>query len=172
MSDLNKKNILMIIAPTDFKDEEYFIPKQIFENNKAIVKTASLTKEAISVTGKKVQVDLLLNNIIVQNFDAIIFIGGPGANIYFNNKTAHQLVKQSYDKQKIIAAICIAPSTIANAGILKGKRATAFPTQEDNLESKGATYTGDSVTVDGKIVTGKDPTAARKFGETIVNLLK
>ena len=43
--------------------------------------------------------------------------------------------------------------------------------EQNNLESKGATYTGDLVTQDGNIITGKGPEAAEKFGNTIAQAL-
>ena len=73
---------------------------------------------------------------------------------------------------KIIAAICIAPVTLANAGILNGKKATVFPSGKNDLIRNGAKYTGDSVTVDGNIITANGPMAAEAFGKKIVEMLK
>lgn len=68
-------------------------------------------------------------------------------------------------------AICIAPVTLANAGILEGKRTTAFPSVESDLKARGANYTGNPVERDGKIITGSGPEAATEFGKTIVAAL-
>ena len=84
-----------------------------------------------------------------------------------NDTKALDIAIQASQKGKVIGAICIAPSRLANAGLLRDKKATAFPSEKENLESKGAKYTGDPVTKDGKIVTGKGPEAAQKFAEEI-----
>lgn len=162
---------LFVIAPTNFKDEEYFTPKEILEENNIEVITASLKSEAKSVTGKKTKVDILLDQA-TTDYDAIVFIGGPGASVYFDNTKAHSLAKQFNSKGKVVAAICIAPVTLANAGVLDGKKATVWNGEYiDKLESKGATYTGEDVTVDGNIITANGPGAAEEFGNEIVEKL-
>jgi len=170
MENTKEKSVLMVIAPENFKDEEYFTPKQAFEERGIKVKTASTKEEATSIAGVKQKTDLLLNDA-TTDYEAVIFVGGPGASVYFNNENAIELAKKFNEKGKIVAAICIAPSILANAGLLKGKKATSFPSQESNLKEKGAEYTGDSVTIDGNIITGKDPNAAGEFAREIINNL-
>ncbi len=72
---------------------------------------------------------------------------------------------------KIVAAICIAPSVLAHAGLLRGVRATAFSSQHDDLLAHGALWTGDPVTVDGAIITGNGPSAARDLGMAVADAL-
>ena len=168
---LADKNILMIVSPENFKDEEYFIPKQVLENSKANIQTASLRETAASVDGKIIKTDLLLDEANANNYNAIIFIGGPGATVYFDNTDALNLIKNAILGNKLVAAICIAPSILANSGILKNKKATCFPSEKDNLVKKGAIYTGKPVEIDGKIITANGPLASREFGNAIVKAL-
>jgi len=170
MTSLNGKRVLMVIAPKDFKDEEYYIPKGILESSGATVITCSTLNEATSVDGKKQKADILLEEADA-NYDAVVFVGGPGARGYFDNEDAINLARNFYNTGKIVAAICAAPGILANAGLLDGKKATGFPSVEELLKSKGADYTGSSVEIDGKIITGKDPNAAEEFGNKIVENL-
>lgn len=170
--NMNGKNVLMVIAPENFKDEEYFIPRGILESNKVGVKTVSSKLEASSVNGKKIRVDILLNEASLEDYDGVIFVGGPGASVYFNDARAQELAKEGFNNNKVIGAICIAPSILANAGILSGKKATSFPSEKSNLERKGVRYSNEDVIRDGKIVTANGPNAARKFGETIIKTLE
>ncbi|MFH1641978.1 MAG: DJ-1/PfpI family protein [Nanoarchaeota archaeon] len=166
------RNIVMIIAPNSYRDEELTEPKTMLE--KAGFDVAIASKGVKTATGKlggSTQVDLDISEMDVTNYDSIIFVGGPGSNVYFDDPVAHSIVKKAHDQNKIIAAICIAPSILANAGVLQGKKATSFPTQEKNLVSKGALYTNEDVTVDGNIITANGPDAAAKFGETIIKIL-
>lgn len=165
------KNILMIVAPENFKDEEYFIPKQILKENKANIQTASIRETATSVNGKTIKIDLMLDEANANNYNAIIFIGGSGAKIYFENTNVFALAKNALLGNKIIAAICIASSILANSGILKNKKATCFPSEKDNLVKKGAIYTGKNVEIDGKIITANGPQSAEEFGNAIVRAL-
>lgn len=164
---LNKK-VAMIIASKDFRDEEYLKPKEILSKAGAeIVTVCSSLKESIGMFGAKVKPDILLSDLKVENFDAIIFVGGMGSSEYWDNKTAHKIAQEAVSQNKILAAICIAPQTLANAGILKGKKATAFPSIKAQLTQKQAIYSGKPVEVDGNIITGAGPEAAAEFGETI-----
>ena len=170
--DLSNKKVLMVLAPEKFRDEEYFIPRQVLEGYGIKVFTTSNKKESVSIIEqKKVTVDVLLEDA-TTDYDAIIFVGGPGAAGYFNDPIALDLVKDFYEENKVVAAICIAPTILANAGVLKGKKATVWPSESKNLKSKGATYTSQPVTQDGRIITANGPDAAKDFAETIVQALK
>lgn len=168
--ETNNKKALFVISPTNFKDEEYYIPKEILENNGIEVITTSLKSEATSVKGKKKKIDVLLDSA-TTDYDAIVFIGGPGAPIYFENTKAHELAYEFYKQDKIVAAICISPVILAKAGILAGKKATVFPSGKDELIANGANYIDKSVVVDENIITGDGPDAAREFGEKLVEML-
>ena len=166
------KKILMVIASQNFRDEEYQQPKQIFEQNEAEVTTASSTTGQITgMLGGTATASLTIDKIQAQDYDAVVFVGGTGASEFFSNTRAHEIAIETFKSGKIIAAICIAPSTLANAGILNNKNATAYPSEQSNLENRGATYTGEAVTRDGSIITGRGPEAASQFGNEIVSAL-
>lgn len=172
VSVMPDKKIVMIIAPDGFRDEEYFEPKKVFEDAGVEVVTAS---KGVSVAkgklGATANVDMDISEVEVSDYDAIVFIGGPGTTIYFEDADAHRIAKDAESAEKIVATICIAPSILANAGVLEGKKATVFSSESENVNSKSAGYTGNPVEVDGKIVTGNGPGAATEFGKVIVNLL-
>lgn len=171
--NLQGKKILMIIASNNFRDEEYRNPREIFEKDGAKVIVASSRKREITgMLGMKVTPDILLNEVNIDDYDAVIFVGGTGSSEYWDNKEAHNIARSAYEKGKVIGAICIAPITLTRAGLLQGKRATVFSSEIENLKNGGAVYTDESVSVDGTIVTGNGPTAAKEFGEKIAELLK
>lgn len=165
--------VLMVIAPDKFRDEELFEPKSILESNGYNVEIASKgVKKSTGMLGGTANVDLDITKVDLKSYRAVVFVGGSGAAIYFHDEIALEIARNAYEDGKIIAAICIAPSILANSNILKGKKATSFPSEKDNLEMKGAEYTGESLTVDGKIITANGPKSAKKFGEEIVKMLK
>ena len=162
----------MVIASENFRDEEYEKPRRILEGRGVEIKVASSAfGERKGMLGKKVWADLTLDTANLADFDGIVFIGGVGAVEYFNDQKALNLAKEAERTNKVLGAICIAPSILANAGILKDKKATAFPSEENNLKQKGASYTGEMVTVSGKIVTARGPEAAEEFGQKIAEVL-
>ena len=171
--DLSGKNILMVIAPENFRDEELLEPKEIFENLGALVIIASKgTDSAKGMYGAMVTVDKDILEVNVENYDAVVFVGGSGTTVYFEDETAKNIAREAYESGKIVGAICIAPSILANAGLLGGKRVTSFSSEKANLESHGAEYTGATVEQDGSIITGNGPEAATEFGQKIAEALK
>lgn len=165
--------ILMIVAPEGFRDEECFEPKKVFEQNGAELAIASKgVKEAKGKLGKSIKVDLDISEVEVADYDAVVFVGGPGAVEYFDDANALDIAKDAFEQGKVVAAICIAPSILANAGILAGKNATSYPSEKENLKAKGAIYTGEPVAADGNIVTANGPAAAKDFGKAILDALE
>jgi protease I len=166
-------NALLIIANKNFRDEEFFITKEELEKNKMnLVIASSEIKESKGMFGKTITPNILLKDADAKNYDAIIFIGGSGTSEYFNNETALNLAKSAYKENKIVAAICIAPVILANAGILKGKRATVSESLANKITSKGAKYVDEDFVVDGKIITADGPSASRAFVREIIKALK
>lgn len=167
-----KVKVLMVVAPKNFRDEEAFEPKKVLEEKGFEVEiTSKGVTEAQGMLGGRLGVDKDLGQVNVDDYEAVVFIGGTGASVYFNDQPALSLAKQAVQKEKVVGAICIAPSILANAGILEGKRVTSFPSEAENLKSKGAEYTGEGVTVDGKLVTAQGPNYATEFGKKIVETL-
>ncbi len=166
------KRAVLIIASGNFRDEELFETKRELE--KANVETViASTKTAVlkGMLGNRAEATILVNDITVDDYDAIIFIGGSGASQYFDSRVALDIARQAKDKQKVLAAICIAPTVLANAGVLDGVRATSFLSERGKLKKAGATYTGAAVEQDGLIITGSGPKAATKFGKAITDAL-
>lgn len=169
------RKILMIIACKNFRDEELTTPKKMLEANGYDVTVASREKSGCTgMLGATATVDTLLSEVNVDEYDGIIFVGGVGAKIYINDPLAHKIARQAVKNGKILGAICIAPSILAKAGVLKGKKATVWQGKEfiSILKKGGANYTAEKVTVDGKIITAHGPDAASQFGEKIIEMLK
>lgn len=165
--------VAMIIAKNGFRDEEYFQPKEVLTQAGITVDTfSSSTGTAKGMLGATVKVDKTIDELNVDNYDGIIFVGGVGSSEYWDSAKAHKIAQDVVAKNKVLAAICIAPVTLAKAGVLKGKKATVFSSEVSQLKSYGANYTGKDVEVDGKIVTAAGPHAAKQFGEKIRDLLK
>jgi len=163
---------VFVTAPETFRDEEYKIPKKILEDNGITVITAS--NKLGEITGRfgfKTVSDITLENIKLEDFDGIVFIGGGGAKVFFNDSNALNLANQFSKSGKITAAICIAPTILANAGILKGKKATVFPDGIEALNKGGAVYAGNALEIDGNIITANHADAAEIFGKAVLKQL-
>lgn len=164
----------MVIAPKNFRDEELTIPKEFFESKKIAVDVASTTKEKVAgMLGTIVKPDILIKDVILDEYSAVIFVGGIGVedNKLYHNEEFVQLAKKAFIKAKVVAAICIAPKILASAGILKGKKVSCFSTAIPYVKEKGGIIQSSDVAQDGTIITASGPQAAKKFAETIYNML-
>lgn len=166
------KKAVLVISSDAFRDEELLDPKQVLEESGIQVKIAStVLTEVKGMLGARVKPDILLSDVDVHDFDAIVFVGGEGASQYWDDPLALQLVRNMADRNRIVAAICIAPVTLANAGVLAGKRATVSSFAADQLRAQGADYTGRPVERDGNIITASGPTVSSEFAQEIVRAL-
>jgi len=165
-------NVLLVIAPSKYHDNEFSQTKNAIEGAGYETTVASKgVTTASGMLGGSVSVDLDLSQVDGNDYRALVFIGGTGNNIYFDDDNALELAREFHAEEKVVAAICSAPAILAYAGILEGKKGTCDAGYKDYLTSKGATYTAEPVTVDGLIITGKGPSAAEEFGEKIVQRL-
>jgi protease I len=173
MHEPKTQKAVLIIPSQKFRDEELLETKRLLDQ--AGVQTIIASTKTGVIKGMlraKVEADILVNDIVVDDYDAVIFIGGSGAKEYFDSSVALNIARQAARKQRILAAICIAPTVLANAGLLDGVKATAFSTEKYRLKRSGAQYTGAELERDGLIITANGPKAAARFGKAIVNALE
>lgn len=167
------KSVMMVIAPKDFRDEEFKEPYDLFTKSGMNVIVASTdTTPAQGMLGMSVKPDIILEQAIPDSYDVLVVVGGSGCRVLWDNTTLHKIVRHFNDEKKTIAAICIAPVVLAQAGILKDVKVTAYPTVKDDIAQCGATYTGADVEVCGNIITCSGPSVAKEFAETILSTLE
>lgn len=166
------KKVLMVIAPETFRDEEYAHPKEVLESRGAEVVTASTRPGTCTgKLGMTAEATVAVSEADALEYDAVVFVGGGGSEVFFDDAYAHALARAARANKRVLAAICIAPSILARAGLLNGWPATAFESQREDLEAHGALWTGAPVTVEGHVITASGPAAARDFGVAIANAL-
>lgn len=166
----------MVIASKNFRDEEYFITKEVLEKGGVYVKTACDKSKAVGKFGGEAKADILIDDLKIDEFDAVIFPGGTGAVEFLDNELTYSVVKDAYYKNKVVAAICIAPTILAKAGILEGKKATVWSTHLDRsainiLRKNNAIYQRKEIVVDGNIITGENAEFSQEFGEAVLGEL-
>ena len=166
--NLKGTKAVFIIAKNNFQDEELAVPEQYLSERACNVKIASTgLGEARGMLGATVQPDMLYTDIKPADFDLIVFVGGSGASCYFDDSKSHQIARAAVADGKLLGAICIAPSTLARAGVLKGVKATCFPSQRRDLRNHGAVVEDAPVVRDGNIITAVGPEAAGQFAKTL-----
>lgn len=114
--------------------------------------------------------DTTLDEALSQTYDMVVLPGGqPGTNNLMADARILALLSSMAKQDKFVCAICAAPSVLATAGLLDGKRATSFPGALSNFPKVQLQTT--AVVVDGKFITSRGPGTAMDFALTLVEKL-
>lgn len=124
---------------------------------------------AVSMSQLVVRLDLALRDVDVADYAGLVLIGGSGAAIYWDDTLLQTRCREFANSGKVVAAIGIAPITLARAGVLKGRRATAFRDRAttDWLKQAGAEFSFKGVVADRNIITAQSSEQARAFGQAV-----
>lgn len=108
--------------------------------------------------------------VLNDKVDAIVLPGGmPGTLNLEKSPVVQKAIDWAVENDKLICAICAAPSILGHKNLLDGKKATCFPGFEEELF--GATISKDFVVRDGNVITAKGMGSAIEFGLQIAEIL-
>lgn len=133
------------------------------------ITTVSITasKEITGAHNIQVIADELFGESDYDNANMLVLPGGmPGTTHLLEHKKLRELLLRHNSDNKMIAAICAAPSVLGMNGILEGKKATCYPGFEDKLI--GAIYTNEKVVKDKNVMTSKGLGTAIDFATSII----
>jgi protease I len=172
------KPIVLVLASNGFQPIEY-------SDTRAALEEAGYTVTLVSDrAGKTVdaagnagpEVTLTFDSISATDYDGVFIIGGAGAQKLMNDATLHKVMKDARDGGLLWGAICISPRILCKAGLLDNKKVTGWGFQEFKTiaaqQCPSAMVLNEPVVVDGKLVTANGPSAAKEFGQKIIDLLK
>ncbi|MCI5596113.1 MAG: DJ-1/PfpI family protein [Lachnospiraceae bacterium] len=137
----------------------------------AVTVSIQESKMVKGARGIKVEADLLLSEVKGTMADMLVLPGGMPGTIHLKEcEPLMEMVLGLHCAGAYIGAICAAPSILAELGLLDGKKATSYPSFEEQLSM--AFYSYDSVVVDGQIVTSRGLGTAIDFALKIIELLE
>ncbi len=173
MADCKGRCVLMVVPPARFKDEEYSKPRGMFDRQGITVQVGSIVDKAIfGLNQIRVVPKIQLSAVDVSAYDAIFFVGGMGVRELYENPDALRIAREAVAQDKILASIDMAPTLLARAGVLQGRKATEYFSESKALAAYGVDYTGTTIQQDGNIYTGKGAEAAEKLGFAVVQALQ
>lgn len=113
--------------------------------------------------------DCELNDVMHEDFHLVVLPGGlPGADHLRDDARVRSVIRHQSDAGRLLGAICAAPKALAGAGVLEGRRVTAYT---GALDATGVSSTATPVEVDGGVVTGRGPGVAIDFALTLIEQL-
>ncbi len=168
------KKALVIIAQDRYQDVELGdTRKGLLEANFEVVLCSKEVGRCSGKLGGTEEATIAMRDVQPLDYERYAFIGGPGARALRDDPEATLLAQSLNATGRPLGAICIAPTILAAAGVLEGKRATVWNEdgeQDAYISERGANYTAEDVTVDGHIVTANGPEAAYEFGQKLASL--
>ena len=171
---LRGKRIAFLVAPEGTEQVELTEPWKAIEN-------AGGTPELISTDSGEIQafnhldkadtfpVDRTVADASASDYDGLVLPGGV-ANPDFlrTDEDAVAFVRAFFEGRKPVGAICHAPWTLVEAGVLEGRTITSWPSLQTDIRNAGGTWVDEEVVVDGELVSSRNPDDLPAFCATVV----
>lgn len=163
--------MVYIFLADGFEEIEAITPIDILRRSGVDIVTVGVTGKTVNgAHGIPFVCDITINETKEDGIDAVILPGGmPGTKNLENNDAVINLVKNAVRDNRLVCAICAAPSILGHLNILNGKAATCYPGFEKELS--GAKIINNAAVSDGNIITACGPGAAKEFSFAILSAL-
>lgn len=165
---------ILIMATDRFEESELFGPREILLGEGAKVTLASLTLDEIMGTvhdepGRRIKPDVRIADVRAAEYDALLLPGGVSNPDQLRTKEeAIALIREFANTGKPVAAICHAPWLLVEADLLRGRRATSWPSIRTDLSNAGANLVDEAAVTDGNIVTSRNPDDVPAFTDALI----
>ncbi|MEO7240726.1 MAG: type 1 glutamine amidotransferase domain-containing protein [Sphingomicrobium sp.] len=176
MDRINGARVL-IMATDGFEQSELFGPRALLIDAGAEVVLASPTAAPIQATvmddpGRTIRPDLTIATARHEDFDALLLPGGVrNPDSLRADAAAIALIRAFAAANKPVAAICHGPWLLVEADLLRGRRATCWPSIRTDLANAGAVLADESAVVDGNILTSRTPDDVAAFTAALVAMV-
>jgi protease I len=168
---------VLILATDGFEQSELIEPKKALEQAGIETVVASPKRGEIkgwnhTDWGDPVRVDAGLEEVAVEDFDALLLPGGVmNPDKLRQEERAIELVEEFDAADKTIAAICHGPWLLVEADIVDGRTVTGWPSIRTDLENAGGEVVDEAVVVDGNLITSRKPDDIPVFAKTLIDAL-
>ena len=169
---------ILILSTDGFEESELFGPREILQRAGAEVVLASPMRTPIQATvhddpGKTIRPHITVKDVQVGNYDALILPGGVrNPDALRTDRDAVNLIRAFADAGKPVAAICHGPWLLVEADLLRGRKATSWPSIRTDLRNAGAEWVDEPAVTDGNIITSRKPDDVEAFTAAIVRLVE
>ncbi|HEV2131020.1 MAG TPA: type 1 glutamine amidotransferase domain-containing protein [Longimicrobiaceae bacterium] len=159
---LNGKKIAILVE-NGFEQIELTDPKQALEQAGARTHIVSPQESKVkgwekTDWGDEFEVDVQLEKARADDYDGLLLPGGVmNPDKLRRNPKVQQFVRAFFEAGKPVAAICHAPWTLIDAGVVDGRTVTSYETLQLDLKNAGANWVDKEVVVDNGLVTSRKP---------------
>ncbi|HOB76092.1 MAG TPA: type 1 glutamine amidotransferase domain-containing protein [Phycisphaerae bacterium] len=163
-----------ILVADGFEQVEMTEPRNALETAGAGTDLISPNKDKVrgwnfTDWGDEFKVDVSLDEALPADYDALVLPGGSlNPDKLRRDPRAVQFVREFFDTGKPVAAICHGPWTLAEAGVLRGRRVTSHEAIQTDLKNAGAQWVDEAVVVDDGLVTSRKPDDLPAFNQKMI----
>jgi protease I len=176
VADTLKRRKVAILAADMFERVELEEPRKALEDAGAEVEIVSIHDGEIQGfdhfdPANTVKVDRTVEEVSPGDYDALMIPGGVGnPDQLRGDENAVAFVRGFREAGKPMAVICHGPWVLVEAGVVRGKRVTSWPTLETDIRNAGGEWVDDEVVVDGSLVTSRKPDDIPAFNREMVRI--
>ena len=166
---MTEKTALVILGE-GFEEVEALAPVDMLRRAGVACTTASCESSLLvkGRNGVRVEADTLLEEVKGRTFDCLVVPGGPGTAALRKNASVLETVRGHHAEEKLVGAICAAPTVLLDAGVLPGPKHTGHITVLPELPDIDQQR---AVIVDGNVITSRGAGTAVAFGLALVSAL-
>jgi protease I len=172
-NQLTGKKVAILVAD-GFEQVELTEPRKALDAAGALTYVVSPQESEVQgfdhdEKGEKVKVDIPLHAADANQFDALLLPGGVmNPDTLRMDSRAVDFVAAFFDDAKPVAAICHGPWTLVEAGVVKGRKLTSWPSLKTDIQNAGGEWTDQQVVVDQGLVTSRKPADIPAFNERMI----
>ena len=173
MAELNGKRVAILVAE-GFEQAEMVGPRKALEEAGAETLIVSPAKDEVQGwnhfdKADRFHVDVPVDEASAEDFDALLLPGGVANPDQLRaNPKAVELAKRFFELGKPIGVICHGPWTLIEAGVVKGRTMTSWPSLRTDLQNAGAKWVDEEVVVDRGLVSSRNPRDLPAFNRKII----
>jgi protease I len=174
MGDKLKGTRVAILAADMFERVELEQPRDALQDAGAEIEIVSLQPGEIQgfdhfEPADKVKVDRAVEEVSADDYDALMIPGGVGnPDQLRGDENAVAFVRSFFEQGKPVAAICHAPWVLVEAGVVRDRKLTSWPTLQTDIRNAGGTWVDEEVVVDSGLVTSRKPDDIPAFSEKMI----
>lgn len=167
------KGKIAILVENDYQDQEVWVPLyRLREEGYETVVVGPAAATYKSKYGVPIQATLAASGARSEDFLGVVIPGGWAPDRLRQDAGVLRLVREMFEKRRLVAAICHAGWVLASAGIARGRNLTSYIAIKDDLVHAGAEWVDREVVRDGNLITSRKPDDIPAFCREIVTALK
>lgn len=162
----------LFVTAGGFEDMEFFCPYYRLQEAGLEIDVASAETGLLKgIRGYQVEANLSFNRVDPSLYDLLVFPGGRAPQTVRRDEKALQLVRDYWARNKPVAAICHGPQILISAGLVAGRRMTAYHKVQPELAEARAIVQDVPVVVDGMLITSRQPQDLPFFNREVIRVL-